>query len=66
MIKTLYTLTAAAAECGIKRTTLASGMERGEIKEYNTGCGLRLVKLAEARKWAAAAGKRSPGRPRNK
>ena len=52
MINSLFRLKIAAERCKVKRTTLLSAIDRGEVPTENTGCGLPLVRLADVRKWA--------------
>jgi hypothetical protein len=59
----LYRITFAAEELGLRRSTLATAIARGEIRVYQTACGLPLVTLADVREWTTH--ERKVGRPKN-
>lgn len=57
----LYRIAVACETLGLKRGTVRSAIDRGEIPVETTGCGLPLVRLEDLRKWAAKD--RKVGRP---
>jgi excisionase family DNA binding protein len=58
-----YRVAIAAELAGVKRTTLVSAIERGEVPAEILGCTLLVVKLTDVRKWAKQ--ERKPGRKPN-
>lgn len=50
----------AAQEAGVKRTTLLSAVNRGDIEVVEMGCRLPLVRLADVKRWAAEERQRGP------
>lgn len=49
-----------ARETGQPYTSVTNAIDRGEIAAFRTCCGLRLVRLADAKKWAGQTRKRGP------
>ena len=60
----LYSVTAAAQTCGLRRTTIRSAIERGDLVAHRTGCGVPLVQIEDVVAWAATS--RPRGRPPRK
>jgi hypothetical protein len=44
----------------IKRSTIKSAIERGEIAAHESACGLPMVRLSDVEAWASVTRKRGP------
>ena len=58
--KKYYRPAKAAELVGAARTTLISACERDEIQRAYTGCGLLLIDVSDAKKWAKKTRKIGP------
>lgn len=64
-ISEYYRVSVAAEHCDVRRSTLLSAIERGELPAKALGCGLPIVRLADVEVWKAQP--RQPGpKPKKK
>jgi len=54
------TVTGAARELGLVRTTLLSAIARGEVEPVTLADGMRIVRLDDVNAWAKVIRKRGP------
>lgn len=55
-----YRIGIAAELTGVKRTTIASAIERGELPAEVLGCTLPVVRLEDVKAWGKVKRKRGP------
>lgn len=51
-VKHLMRVGMAANKIGVNRTTLFEAVTRGDIRSFNSACGLPMVLLSDCQKWA--------------